>query len=61
MVKLMQRLCYLCHVDGELVPAVATYETECEEYYDVCAKHLKRVKKAGLDNWEIDDAVEEHL
>jgi CRISPR/Cas system-associated protein Cas10 (large subunit of type III CRISPR-Cas system) len=39
--------CDLCQMDGdENVVAVAKYQAEDNEFYDVCKKHFKLVKQA---------------
>ena len=44
------RICDLCNQDGEIVLAVASYYSEeTDECYDVCEKHLKDVKRVGIE------------
>lgn len=54
------KLCFFCDEDGEFVKAVAEYIAEDKEYYCVCPKHLKDVKKVKY-NYDIidDDYIEE--
>lgn len=41
-------ICDLCDMDGEDKEAVGWYEAIDGEIYDVCEKHIKDVKNAGL-------------
>ena len=43
---MIKHTCDICKMDGvENVEAVAKYEAEDNEFYDVCKKHLKFVKQ----------------
>jgi len=47
-------MCDLCNMDGDEKRAVAKYIDVEGSEWAVCPKHLKLVKKAGLEWWNIE-------
>jgi len=59
MVTVTMKICYLCFDIGINKEATYTYETTDGTEYDVCDSCKENVDKAGLESWEIRNAIRE--
>lgn len=46
-------MCDLCRVDGKLSLGIIEYIGETDFPLHACSRHLKLVKEAGLNYWEL--------